>query len=76
MFADSEAGRPTQRGRCRMTTQKAIVLVVPAEIADDVARLVAATLSLNGYRHDDPAVIDWPLPNGADAPTEQKGNQL
>lgn len=55
-----------------MTTQKAIVLVVPAEIADDVARLLAAMLGLNGYKHNNPAVIDWPLPNGADAPTERK----
>ncbi len=39
---------------------KAIVLAVPDDQADDIARLVASALSLNGYKHNQPGVIDWP----------------
>ena len=40
---------------------KAVVLVIEnAQDADNICKLIAATLSLNGYRHDDPGVIDWP----------------
>ena len=40
---------------------KAVVLVIEdAGDADNICKLIAATLSLNGYRHDNPAVIDWP----------------
>ena len=41
---------------------KAVVLVIEDdEQASEVSRLIAATLSMNGYRHDNPAVIDWPV---------------
>ena len=42
---------------------KAIVLIVPEELAgqaDHIARLIASTLTLNGYGHNTPSVIDWP----------------
>lgn len=41
--------------------KKAVVLVCSEEDADNVCKLIAATLSLNGYHHDKPGVIDWPL---------------
>lgn len=40
---------------------KAIVLVVPDDMAEEVSRLIASALSLNGYRHNNPSVIDWPI---------------
>jgi hypothetical protein len=41
---------------------KAIVLVVEdGDEAEIVSKLIAATLSLNGYRHNAPEVIDWPM---------------
>lgn len=41
---------------------KAVVLVVPDDgQADDVARLIAAALTINGYDHNGPSVIDWPV---------------
>lgn len=42
--------------------KKAIVLVCPEDVAEDVAHLIASVLSLNGYDHGKPAVIPWPLP--------------
>lgn len=40
---------------------KAVVVVLPDEGAMAVARLIGATLSMNGYTHDAPAVINWPM---------------
>lgn len=41
---------------------KAIVIAVSDEVADDVARLLHGTLTINGYQvHGEPAVIDWPI---------------
>jgi hypothetical protein len=40
---------------------KAILLVVPEEHAEVLARLIASLLSMNGYSHNQPAVIDWPV---------------
>ena len=45
---------------------KAVVLLVPDENADEIARLIAATLSMNGYGHNTPGVIDWPTKEDAD----------
>jgi hypothetical protein len=42
-------------------TSKAVVLVVPEDQAEEVSRLVASALSLNGYRHNGPSIIDWPV---------------
>ena len=39
---------------------KAVVLLVPDDVADEIGRLIASTLSLNGYGHNTPGVIDWP----------------
>lgn len=41
--------------------RKAILLIVPEDDAEDMSRLIAATLSMNGYGHDGPSVIDWPI---------------
>lgn len=42
---------------------KAIVLVVDDDAsAPTVARLIGATLTMNGYDAGAPAVIDWPSP--------------
>lgn len=42
---------------------KAVVLVIPSDdAAQDVARLIASVLSLNGYDYNKPEVIDWPVP--------------
>lgn len=43
---------------------KAVVLVVPDDVADEIARLIASALSLNGYGHNAPGVIDWPTDEG------------
>jgi len=40
---------------------KAIVITCGDAVAEDVARLLASALTLNGYQHDGPAVIDWPV---------------
>ena len=40
---------------------KAVLIVMDADVADDVARLLAATLTMNGYNPTRPEVIDWPL---------------
>lgn len=40
---------------------KAIVIVCEDVQAEEISRLLASTLSLNGYRHDGPAVIEWPV---------------
>lgn len=40
---------------------KAIVLVLPDDVAEEVGRLIDATLHLNGYRTaNEPQIIDWP----------------
>lgn len=39
---------------------KAVILLVADDMANEIARLVEATLSLNGYGHTTPGVIDWP----------------
>jgi hypothetical protein len=44
-----------------MGPSKAIVVVVPEAVADEVARLIAAALTLNGWKHNEPSVIDWPI---------------
>jgi hypothetical protein len=45
---------------------RAVVLVIPDEVdADDVARLIAAALSINGYGHNSPSVIEWPQGDGS-----------
>lgn len=43
---------------------KAVVLIVPDDHAQLVASLMAATLTMNGFHHDGPAVIEWPDPGG------------
>jgi hypothetical protein len=40
--------------------KKAILLVCDAAIAQEMANLIAALLSLNGYAHNGASVIDWP----------------
>ena len=39
---------------------KAIVLVLADDVADDVSRLIASALALNGYEATKPSVVDWP----------------
>ena len=49
---------------------KAIVLVLDDEHADDIARIIGATLRLNRYVTNEPQVIDWPILSNVDANTE------
>lgn len=44
---------------------RAVVLVVPDDVADEIGRLIASVLSLNGYAHNTPAVIDWAIVRNA-----------
>jgi hypothetical protein len=46
---------------------KAILLVLPADSAQEIANLIGATLTLNGYHHTRPEVMDWPLRSLTDA---------
>ncbi|HXA33391.1 MAG TPA: hypothetical protein VNV87_14125, partial [Acidimicrobiales bacterium] len=66
IFTD-HGGRHAERGDCEdwmpvaPEPRKAVVLIVSPEIAEDVANLIAGTLSINGYKHNNPSVIDWPV---------------